>query len=107
MKKISWISIAIVVLPLFGAGLFAFTDLKSDVRLVESALAAGEENYKSLDAKVEAIQTDLRQQGTNQAVTASQVRDIRAQLEKLEKNSSESSAVQAALLRRILQELGQ
>ncbi len=34
MKKLPWVPIAIAVLPLFGAGVFGFTDLKSDVRLV-------------------------------------------------------------------------
>ena len=72
---------------------------------MESALAAGEENYKSLDKKVGSIQQDLRQQGTNQAVTASQVRGIKTQIEKLEKTANESNAKQAALLRRILEEL--
>lgn len=105
MKNFPWMPILLATLPLTGAGLFAFTDLKSDVRVLESAWAAGEKNYESLDTKVGAIQNDLRSQGTSQAVTAQKIRDIQEQIKRLEKSSNENSKTQAEMLRRILNEV--
>ena len=105
MKKIPWIPIAIAMVPILAAGLFGFTDLKSDVRILDSAWAAGEKNYQALDNKVEEIRRDLRQQGTSQAVAVQRVRDIQEQIKKLEKSSTESNRAQAEMLRRILNEV--
>lgn len=107
MKNVPWFPIALAMVPLFAAGLFGFTNLKSDVRLLDSAWAAGEKNYQALDAKVEAIRTDLRRQGTNSAVATQRIKDIQDQIKKLEKSSSESNRSQAEMLRRILTEVQQ
>lgn len=102
MKKFPWLQALLVTLPLVGMGLLAFTELKSDVRILESAWAAGEKNYKSLDTTVKSIQRDVRSQGTSQAVTAQKIRDIQDQIKGLEKSSSENNRLQADLLRKIL-----
>ncbi len=107
MKNFPWVPIAITTVPLLAAGLFGFTDLKSDVRVLDSAWAAGEKNYQALDAKVEAIRTDLRRQGTNSAVAAQRIKDIQDQIKRLEKSSSDSNRAQAEMLRRILNEVEQ
>ena len=94
------------MVPLVIAGFLAFTNLKGDVRLIEQSLAAGDKNYQSLDSKVGAIQLDLRIQGTKQAVTAQKIEQIKKELEKLERSSSESNKIQEELLRRLLREIG-
>ena len=87
------------MLPLFAAGLFGFTDLKSDVRVLDAAWAAGEKNYLSLDDKVGAIQRDVRSQGTKQAATTQEIKSLQLQIQKLEASSSQSNREQANMLR--------
>ncbi len=107
MKKDTYITVALAVIPIAIAGFLGFTNLKGDVRLVEQSLAAGEKNYQSLDRKVGAIQLDLRRQGTSQAVTAQKVEQIKKEIEKLERSSSESNREQTELLRELLRQVGQ
>ena len=94
------------MLPIIGAGLFGFTDLKSDVRMLDASWAAGEKNYESLDGKVDAIQRDVRSQGTKQAVTTQEIRSLQEQIKKLEQTSNSNSREQANMLRQILRNLG-
>lgn len=105
MKKFPWAPIGIAIMSVLAAGLFAFTDLKSDVRILDKAWAAGEKNYQALDTKVGAIQQDLRRQGTSQAVATQRIKDIQEQIKKLEKSSSENNRMQAEMLRKILSEV--
>ncbi len=105
MKNFPWLPIALAAIPILGAGLFGFSDLKSDVRVLDAAWAAGEENYRSLDVKVGSIQSDVREQGIKQAVTTQEVRHLQTQIEKLEKTSNASNREQANMLREILRNL--
>lgn len=105
MKNIPWIGIAIAAVPILGAGLFGFSDLKSDVRVLSAALAAGEVDYRSLDTKVGAIQRDVRAQGTKQAVTTQEIKQLKTSIEKLEASSNANNREQANMLREILRNL--
>ncbi len=105
MTKFPWLPTVAVVVPIAAAGLFGFTDLKSDVRLLDAAWAAGEKNYKSLDSKVESIQRDVRAQGTKQAVTTQEIKSLQGQIRKLEESSNASNREQANMLREILRNL--
>ena len=105
MKNLPWAPMGIAVLPLLAAGIFGFTDLKSDVRLLDAAWAAGEKNYEAIDNKVGAIQRDLRAQGTKQAVQTQEIKSLQAEIRKLEQSSTQSNREQANMLREILRNL--
>ncbi len=102
MKNLPWAPLGIAILPVVAAGIFGFTDLKSDVRLLDAAWAAGEKNYESLDAKVGSIQRDVRAQGTKQAVTTQEIKSLQAEIRKLERSSTQANREQANMLREIL-----
>ncbi len=105
MKNLPWTPIAIAMLPLLAAGLFGFTDLKTDVRLLDAAWAAGEKNYESLDGKVGSIQRDVRAQSMKQAVTTQEIKTLQGQIKKLELSSTQANREQANMLREILRNL--
>ena len=105
MVKVPWLPIGVAALPIIAAGIFGFTDLKSDVRVLDAAWAAGEKNYESLDKKVDSIQRDVRAQGTKQAVTTQEIRSLQAQIKKLEESSNANNREQANMLREILRNL--
>ena len=105
MKNFPWLPVGVAMLPLAAAGIFGFTDLKSDVRLLDAAWAAGEKNYESLDGKVGSIQRDVRAQGIKQAVTTQEIRSLQGQIKKLEESSTQANREQANMLREILRNL--
>ena len=105
MKNFPWAPLGIAMLPVIAAGIFGFTDLKSDVRLLDAAWAAGEKNYESLDGKVGSIQRDVRAQGMKQAVTTQEIKSLQGQIKKLEESSTQANREQANMLREILRNL--
>ena len=105
MKNLPWAPLGIAILPVIAAGIFGFTDLKSDVRVLDAAWAAGEKTYESLDGKVGAIQRDVRTQGTKQAVQTQEIKSLQAEIRKLEQSSTQSNREQANMLREILRNL--